>query len=696
MLIRSHQSAFTWLIVMLLAMIWIATPAGRLQAHRSLDTDQHLTADANDTLGVLFYGVQSDETGMFDAANSGYYWMRSDGTDVTLLASWEEIITQADGLLQLESISPDGGQVLYLAQMTDLEATDILSLNLVSGTNTQYTFTADGEASWNPVWSLDGAQFAYLSGDPLGGLASSVRVFDLESNQTHSLFALEDPDSHVEYIAWSADAKGLVILVTYPPGEGGFVQELRAVLVTRDGSEAREIVLPVWTASMKPVLRGASLYVACGVRLYNELCRYDTETGAFKTVVRLTDYVRGAQAIESFDVTPDEQEAIISFTNYTPTTGGQGPPDGKAFTYRIELANGQPYDLSGVYGEARRFLQFTTDLPLTGSPSVPTLSEGGEWLIFVSFRDGIAELYRMRPDGSEVQRLTRTPEIAEDLSAWSPDGQQLAFIARDDPVNSGVLFRKRGFLMGADGGDLRLILDDHIETLFSPPAWSPDGRWILFSVRVEPDQTDIIRIEADSGEIHYLTNDEPSDESPTWSPSGDWIAFSSTRDEDGFKVYVMRPDGSDIRRVVDCGSGRPVWSPDSQWIAFTSTCFGTLGLYRARVDGTGLEQLTDIPVVGMFSWSPDGRWLAFYAEDATLYLVEVETGVVRQFDVEAVAAGRPEWSPDSEWLVFTGEINEQWDLFRVHPDGSHLENLTQNPDTDMLPTWRPDPVLFSN
>jgi hypothetical protein len=138
MTIRSYQSAFTWLIVMLLATIWIATSTGRLQAHRSLDSAQHLTADTNDTLGVSFYGVRSDETGMFDAANSGYYWMRSDGTDVTLLASWEEIITQTDELLQLESISPDGGQVLYLAQITNLEATDILSLNLVSGANTQY------------------------------------------------------------------------------------------------------------------------------------------------------------------------------------------------------------------------------------------------------------------------------------------------------------------------------------------------------------------------------------------------------------------------------------------------------------------------------------------------------------------------------------------------------------------------------
>jgi hypothetical protein len=140
-----------------------------------------------------------------------------------------------------------------------------------------------------------------------------VHVFDLESNQTHTLYAPEDPDSYVEHIAWSADNDELVILATYPPGEGTFVPELRAVLVKRDGSEAREFVLPMWAESMKPVLRGASIYVACGVRLYNELCRYDTKTGAFRSVVRLTDYVPGAQAIESFDVTPDELYVVEIF-----------------------------------------------------------------------------------------------------------------------------------------------------------------------------------------------------------------------------------------------------------------------------------------------------------------------------------------------------------------------------------------------
>ena len=43
-------------------------------------------------------------------------------------------------------------------------------------------------------------------------------------------------------------------------------------------------------------------------------------------------------------------------------------------------------------------------------------------------------------------------------------------------------------------------------------------------------------------------------------------------------------------------------------------------------------------------------------------------------------------------MVFTGELDGQWDLFRVRPDGSDLENLTQNPSDDLLPIWVSVPV----
>jgi Tol biopolymer transport system component len=55
---------------------------------------------------------------------------------------------------------------------------------------------------------------------------------------------------------------------------------------------------------------------------------------------------------------------------------------------------------------------------------------------------------------------------------------------------------------------------------------------------------------------HGHTNDPGLDNSPAWSPEGDLIAFGSTRDSgstempEGGDIYVMNPDGTDVRRVT--------------------------------------------------------------------------------------------------------------------------------------------------
>src|SRR3981189_1423719 len=58
----------------------------------------------------------------------------------------------------------------------------------------------------------------------------------------------------------------------------------------------------------------------------------------------------------------------------------------------------------------------------------PVWSPDGQWIVFTSERDGSADLYRMRPDGSGVERLTNDPAY-DDQAAFSPDGSRIAFVA---------------------------------------------------------------------------------------------------------------------------------------------------------------------------------------------------------------------------------------------------------------------------
>jgi TolB protein len=72
-------------------------------------------------------------------------------------------------------------------------------------------------------------------------------------------------------------------------------------------------------------------------------------------------------------------------------------------------------------------------------------------------------------------------------------------------------------------------------------------------------------LDVESGRLTPLTPDSGSDNLPAWSPKGDAIAFTSNRARGGFKdemarggggqaatdVFVMRADGSDVRRLTD-------------------------------------------------------------------------------------------------------------------------------------------------
>ena len=62
------------------------------------------------------------------------------------------------------------------------------------------------------------------------------------------------------------------------------------------------------------------------------------------------------------------------------------------------------------------------------------------------------------------------------------------------------------------------------------------------------------------------------------------------------------------------------------------------------------------------------------------------TSAPRPPDVDYDAA----WSPDGAWIAFTSERNGSADIYRVHPDGSGLERLTDSPAYDDQAAFSPD------
>ena len=94
-----------------------------------------------------------------------------------------------------------------------------------------------------------------------------------------------------------------------------------------------------------------------------------------------------------------------------------------------------------------------------------------------------AEIFVMNADGSRVRQVTRVTAgkpFATDVlrPAWSPDGKQLVFEVQNletaDPPN-----RRALFIVNVDGSDLRQLTPWSLNA-GDDPDWSPDGKLILF------------------------------------------------------------------------------------------------------------------------------------------------------------------------------------------------------------------------
>ena len=122
----------------------------------------------------------------------------------------------------------------------------------------------------------------------------------------------------------------------------------------------------------------------------------------------------------------------------------------------------------------------------------------------------------------------------------------------------------------------------------------------------EDDEIYIVRADGTGG--RNLTTNPANDWGPDWSSDGQWIVFNSDRDGGALGGYVVRPDGSDLRRLpIDGWVEYATFSPDGTRIAFMGHVGSDYDIFVAEIASGETTRLTDASGSdGWPAWSPDG------------------------------------------------------------------------------------------
>jgi TolB protein len=245
---------------------------------------------------------------------------------------------------------------------------------------------------------------------------------------------------------------------------------------------------------------------------------------------------------------------------------------------------------------------------------------------------------------------------------------------------------------------VRLTRDGHFK---QRPAWSPDGRQLVFA-RHRGATIFLYAVAADGSAEKRLTNRNDPEYDAVFDPEGTTIALAidkTSPNQGDIDIHTGKADGSDLKPLA-VSEGKlsheewPAWSPDGKHLAFTSTRDGNQELYICRRDGSERKRLTtDAAHDAHPCFSPDGKSIVFATDrwgNLELARVEIESLKVTRLTESRGLDDYPAFSPDGKKLAFVSNRDGNLEIYLADANGAKPRNVTRHEAIDNFPAWTPD------
>lgn len=284
----------------------------------------------------------------------------------------------------------------------------------------------------------------------------------------------------------------------------------------------------------------------------------------------------------------------------------------------------------------------------------PAISPDGRYVAFLSERElfGIDLFLADAHTGEVIRKLVSAAtdphfdalRFINSSGAWSPEGDQLAFIVFQGGEN-------RIALLDVKSRRIKKRLKVDGAGTISNMSWSPDGSRIAFA-GMKGGVSNLYIIDIETAQVNKITHDKYTALHPVWSPDGNKIAFVTERtektdfdkliyDKKQIAFYHLEDEFIEVMNIFrNTLHTNPQFSPDGSKLYYIANPDGFSNIYRIDISTGDIEQVTNI-LTGITGITPLSPALTVARETGRMMFAVFESGLYTVYaldedDIEAV------------------------------------------------------------